>query len=379
MALTSRAFADLITFTRASSGTYFDSAGVMQTATTDVPRFNYEYNGSSWVAKGLRIEPAATNLCTQSEFANGVTDAIVRAGLLTGTTFSGLTGSTGLAFGYDGATLTYAYKSISISAATAYMASVFVRMDDGLAPAFGHTTASNVANDFAVSIGSVIIAPNTYTVTNCGGGLYRVIATTTTSGSPGTNQGIVKYATNSTRTFKVTGYHLETGSVSTSYISTAGSTATRAADVAVISGTNFSSWFNQSAGSVVTYANSPGVGTRVIWQIDDGTANNRYTLYTTGTSLKFDVVAGGVTQASLTLGTITANTTFKAAVAFATNDIAGVLNGGTVQTDASATLPTVDRKRLGADTTGNQLTGHIERDVAYPTRLSDANLQSLTV
>lgn len=164
----------------------------------------------------------------------------------------------------------------------------------------------------------------------------------------------------------------------TSFIETTTATATRAADVALISGTNFSSWFNPTAGSVVTYANSPGVGTRVIWQIDDGTANNRYTLYTTGTSLKFDVVAGGVTQASLTLGTITANTTFKAAVAFAANDIAGVLNGGTVQTDASATLPTVDRKRLGADTTGNQLIGHIERDVAYPVRLSDAQLAALS-
>jgi len=341
-----------VTFTRASSGTYFDSNGAMQTATTDAQRFNYD--PATLAPRGLLIEPAATNLVTQSEFANGVTDAITRAGLLTGTTFSGLGGSTGLAFGYDGATLTYAYKSISSSAATAYTLSVFVRMDDGLAPAFGHTTASNVANDFAVSIGSVIIAPNTYTVKNCGGGLYRVTGTTTTSGSPGSNQGIVKYATNSNRTFKVSGYQLETGSVSTSYIPTAGSTATRAADVALISGTNFSSWFNQSAGSVVTYANSPGVGTRVIWQIDDGTANNRYTLYTTGTSLKFDVVTGGVTQASLTLGTITANTTFKAAVAFAANDIAGSLNCGTVQADASATLTRVDRKRLGSDRTRNQ-------------------------
>lgn len=69
MALTSRAFADIITFTRASSGTYFDSAGVMQTATTNVPRFDYD--PATLAAKGLLIEPAATNLLLRSrEFDN---------------------------------------------------------------------------------------------------------------------------------------------------------------------------------------------------------------------------------------------------------------------------------------------------------------------
>ena len=164
----------------------------------------------------------------------------------------------------------------------------------------------------------------------------------------------------------------------TSYIPTTSATVTRAVDVPTIAGTNFSDWFNQATGTITIQAKSPGSGTRVVWQADDGTANNRYTLYTTGTSLKFDVVTGGVTQASLTLGTITANTAFKAAVAFTANDIAGVLNAGTVQTDASATLPTVDRLRLGADTTGNVLCEHIERLNAYPARLSNALLQSLT-
>jgi hypothetical protein len=51
-------------FTRASSGTYVNSKGYLNTASTNVPRFNY--NPSTLLYEGLIIEPAKTNLLTYS-------------------------------------------------------------------------------------------------------------------------------------------------------------------------------------------------------------------------------------------------------------------------------------------------------------------------
>ena len=56
--------ASLITFARASSGTYVDSAGVLQTAATDVPRF--DHNPTTGESLGLLAEEARTNLLLNS-------------------------------------------------------------------------------------------------------------------------------------------------------------------------------------------------------------------------------------------------------------------------------------------------------------------------
>jgi hypothetical protein len=56
--------ASLVTFTRASDGTFTDSAGVIQTAATDVPRF--DHNPTTGESLGLLVEEQRTNLLLQS-------------------------------------------------------------------------------------------------------------------------------------------------------------------------------------------------------------------------------------------------------------------------------------------------------------------------
>ncbi len=54
-----------ITFTRASTATYFDAAGVLSSAANNVPRIDYD--PETLICKGLLIEEARTNLLTYSE------------------------------------------------------------------------------------------------------------------------------------------------------------------------------------------------------------------------------------------------------------------------------------------------------------------------
>jgi hypothetical protein len=56
--------ASLVTFTRASSGTFVGSDGVLQTAATDVPRFNH--NPTTGESLGLLVEEQRTNLLLNS-------------------------------------------------------------------------------------------------------------------------------------------------------------------------------------------------------------------------------------------------------------------------------------------------------------------------
>ncbi len=72
--------------TRASTGTYFDSAGLLQTSAINAARGTYRYNGSSWVFDGTIIEAAATNLVTDvrdmttSNWTRGATITVAQTG-----------------------------------------------------------------------------------------------------------------------------------------------------------------------------------------------------------------------------------------------------------------------------------------------------------
>lgn len=159
-----------------------------------------------------RAPKSRRNLLTETEFRNGVTDAPTRGGLLSavsGVDFKLFTG-TGLAFGYDGTTLTYAYKTLTTLAAT-YVFSAIVVMDTDGAPAFGSATGTSPLNDMLLSGGA---SPLTYVVEALGGRVYRVSTVITTSA--GLNSfGVAKYGTNSSRTFSVSGYQFELAAKST--------------------------------------------------------------------------------------------------------------------------------------------------------------------
>jgi hypothetical protein len=184
------------------------------------------------------------------------------------------------------------------------------------------------------------------------------------------------------------GAQLEAGAFATSYIPTVASQVTRAADVAAITGPNFTPWYNQSAGTFVvegsrlhggnSYAAlavaraAGGITERIDMGLGSGQGGSAGVF-------RDDVVVGGVNQAALgDFAAFAANTPYRGALAYAANDFASATSGANLATDASGTVPTVALLDLGNRNSGNFLNGHIRSIRFYPSRLTNAQLQALT-
>jgi hypothetical protein len=178
---------------------------------------------------------------------------------------------------------------------------------------------------------------------------------------------------------------LEQGAFATSPIPTTTTALTRALDVAVMTGTNFSSWYNQSEGTVSVafdvYAPSVSDGFGRVYQINDGTSNNIIALLkNNGLGLEYFglVRVAGLEQATLFTPAILANIPAKVATAYKLNDFAQSTNGGSVTTDTSGTIPTVTQMRIGSGTDVSVLNGHIRRITYFNRRLANSELQLLS-
>jgi hypothetical protein len=176
---------------------------------------------------------------------------------------------------------------------------------------------------------------------------------------------------------------LELGAFATSPILTSGAAATRLADVASMTGTNFSSWYNQTEGTFVAkWRLGSDLTSASVWQTSDGTTGNvqRLRYATGGTSNDAATIVGGVVQATLSsTAQQTLNTNYSTAVAYKMDDFARANDGAAATTDLAGTLPSVDRLGIGMrpDAT-EQLNGHIQSLVVYNKRLPNSTLVTLT-
>lgn len=160
------------------------------------------------------------NLLTQSDFQSGVTDAPTRGGLVTASAIAGYGGA--LAFSYDGATASYAYKAFSALANTQYTTCVVVKMDDSGAPTFGSSVPESPLNTFSLVCQSEGINPLSCTKAQLADGCWLVCVSYLKPVVVGVNFGVAKYATNNSRTFRVTRYGLFVGQYTAQQIIAAG-------------------------------------------------------------------------------------------------------------------------------------------------------------
>ena len=177
-------------------------------------------------------------------------------------------------------------------------------------------------------------------------------------------------ATGETSGVLVYGIQFELGSVATSYIPTDDNNGgiTRAADDLVIDGSDFTDFYNQSEGTIYVEYEPRVLGTtNTALEFSDGTADDRiFSLATT--AYHCYILDGGVAQAVLDGGTVTAGDLNRLAFSYEANNIQASLDGGAVVSDTSASIPTVDRLILGNQTISNTrlLNGHIKRLIYWP-------------
>lgn len=185
------------------------------------------------------------------------------------------------------------------------------------------------------------------------------------------------YAGDGTSGLYVWGAQMEAGEFASSYIQTTTASATRAADVASITGANFSSFYNQSAGTLFGDAVAAAglTGGRAFSLDGNSHSDAVYLTFGALASHSMYIAVGGVAQTSIGTRAVSG----KVADAYALDDFATAVNGATVVTDSAGLLPAVDKAYIGADWNGvGAINGHIRRLAYYPSRLTNAQLQALT-
>jgi hypothetical protein len=379
-----------ITFSRSSTGTYVDANGVIQNAATDTARF--DHNPATGESLGLLVEEARTNLYTYSEqFDNAAW------------TKSSASTTANNAVAPDGNTAAdllkedstnnthFAYQTPSFTASTAYAVSVFAKPAGRTRLAVGGN--SNLGGGLSTGIifdltgsGSVVVGgTGTANIQAYPNGWYRITYswTSLSTGSfllgfylvSGTS---TSYTGDNASGVNLWGAQLEAKAFPTSYIPTTIATVTRSADVAQMTGTNFSSWYNQNEGTVLASVRPYVIGNLSVWTISDGTIAERMLAYS-GSVFNFYVDDNSSNQVNIGGYSFTANSLNTPAAAYKLNDFAYTRNGAAITTDTTGTLPTPNRLQIMAGYIGGEIqSGTIFRLAYWPTRLSDATLQTIT-
>ena len=365
-----------ITFTRASSATFVGSNGLIQSATTNTPRFDYD--PVTLAAKGLLIEEQRTNLLTYSEqFDNAAW--VNNGGTVTANALVAPDGSTTADYlvrstsSVDGR-----YQVITAGTSGVVTASAYIKKDTSPQSLIWLYDATAVAERIFATVtwsGSTPVVTATTgtaaTPQDAGNGWWRIAITSTALTGANTNRLYLLPAYTAASNGQQTafwGAQLEQGAFSTSYIPTVASQVTRSADVALIN--TLSPWFNSAQGTL--YAEySAATSNRYIFAIKGAAyTTDQILLWTNGAYTNPDGLLSNTNLAA------------KRAISYEVNNLSMSTNGGAVASDTSVTngWSGAATAVLGAsDSTGGScMNGYIRRITYYPRRLSNAELQAIT-
>jgi hypothetical protein len=357
----------------------------------DVPRVEYDADGNRL---GLLVEESRTNLFTESEELSlkdhnmDTTDNAVIAPDRTQTaSFCKPDTSSSEHFIDDAGVTTGTNYAISCFAKQGPGDYLLAFRGSGLGgnpPRFNLATGT-IDNEGASSVWSDV------KIQEIGNGWYRCSAV----GNPNQStplrfqitesDGNGSFAGDGTSGLYIWGCQIEQASFPTSYIkSNSGSTTTRSADVASIPVADFG--YNQSEGTVVveakTFSNAEANhGDFAL--TDSGTSADLSSGSRTGSSVAGSYSTwyrtAGTTQANLVrTSAVEDNVFYKAGFCYKANDFAQSVDGGSILSDSSGTVPSRNSVVLIGDNYYGKLNGHIKSIKYFPRRLTNAQLVDLT-
>jgi hypothetical protein len=357
------------------------------TAASGVARF--DHNPTTFESLGLEIEEQRANLLTYSEQFDNAAWTKSNATITANTVVAPDGTLTGDKLVENTATSTHEVQQNQTVTVAPHTFSAYAKAGERnwLRLLAFQSGLTGVIAFFNLSTGAIgTVGPSaTARITPVGNGWYRC-SITYTPVSAATCAHVVYVATaDNTVTYTGDGFsgiyiwgaQLEAGAFATSYIPTVASQVTRAADAAIMTGTNFSSWYSQGQGTLYAEFNPLALAASSGVVINDNTTSNRIRLATTSVSDQGTVTTSGTAQAVLDGGTPAANTSMKLAMTYQVNNFALSLNGATAATDTTGTVPVVSQLQIGSETTtvGN-LT--IKKIAYYPIASTATQLQGLT-
>jgi len=398
------------TVTRNTEARRFNSAGLLESVASGIPRLDYYTSGGTAGCPALLVEPAATNFARGVELLNTPTPVTASGGITitTGSTdFLAPDGSSGTITKYVGGTASGSnfieyVSSTSVTASGVHTFSAFVKAGATNPLNFcalqltAYTAASGTATSyFNLASGTALTAGAT--IQNYGNGWYRIISAPYTIAAgdlAGSIRLLFAEADNDVNwpasgalnlTVYAWGIQLEAGSVATSYIPTTAASGSRSADVISVTGA-VSGSIGQTEGTLYFEIDvqKTATATRNVVEVTDGTSSNRFfaRLYDDSGTQRLEVAlisSGGFAARYQNLAMPAG--IYKVAFGYALNNFAcfvnGIQNGSTdTSGNCSASYSTIN---LGS-AAGNVsfFNDRIRAAALYTTRLTNAELQSLT-
>jgi hypothetical protein len=362
----------------------------LQTAAANVPRFDYD--PITRVPNGLLIEESRANLFTYSEqFDNAIWQKVqttISANSTTapdGTLTADKVVST--------ATTNFFGVQTSNSIGSSWSYSVYAKAGGYDRLLMGTTNANFIGFNLTTGrVESTLPAGVTASILSVGNGWYRCsISSSSVVGGvtfyllmfnaafTAYNQSISFTADGFSGIF-IWGAQLEAGAFPTSYIPTEAIAVTRAVDAASMTGTNFSSWYNQSQG--VLYGSWTRVASNAVFAVLTGTsapnsASSLYAAMNSNGNAQTSVYGGAYGSYSHVFSYTP--TSWQIALSLGINTVSTTVNGVTLNTSTAAINPPASTQLiLGGVFPLGANNGWIKKIQYYPVALSNAELQEMT-